>query len=112
MQDIRNGIWSVIKRFVLAALSTIGVFMLFGWILDKLEYTIYSRMVASSGQNVILVTGIVGTPLHEIAHWIGCKIFGFTIIDVDLFRPMSSYLKCIFYPVTYALQHIFECFPI
>ena len=89
MQDIRNGIWSVIKRFVLAALSTIGVFILFGWILDKLEYTIYSRMIASSGQNVILVTGIVGTPLHEIAHWIGCKIFGFTVIDVDLFRPVA-----------------------
>ncbi len=89
MKDLRHAIWEVIKRFFCAVLSTAGVFIAFGWILERLENIIHTRMMMSVGQDVILVTGVVGTPLHEIAHWIGCKIFGFTVIDVDLLRPVA-----------------------
>ena len=44
MKEIRNAVWEVIKRFFLALVSTIGVFIIFGLILDKLELIIYSRM--------------------------------------------------------------------
>ena len=90
MKEIRNAVWEVIKRFFLAIVSTIGVFIIFGLILDKLELIIYSRMGSTMGHGAILVTGIVGTPLHETAHWLGCKLFGFEVLDVELFRPIAS----------------------
>ncbi len=89
MDSVRNGIWEVIKRFILAVLSTLGVFIAFGLILDQLEMMIYSRMATKVGRDIVLVTGIVGTPLHETAHWLGCKIFGFKVLEVSLFRPIS-----------------------
>ena len=89
MKDLRHAVWEVIKRFLCAVTSTAGVFILFGWILEKLEAVINTRMTMSIGQDAVLVTAAVGTPLHEIAHWIGCKIFGFKVVDVDLLRPVA-----------------------
>ena len=102
MRDIRDGLWSIIKRYFYAVVSTIGVFVLFGLILDQLEAIIYTRMASATGHNMVLITGIVGTPLHEIAHWLGCKLFGFKVIDVDLFRPIASKTDGILGYVTYA----------
>ena len=102
MKDIRDGIWSVIKRYFFAVASTIGVFVLFGLVLDQLEAIIYTRMASATGRSMVLVTGIVGTPLHEIAHWLGCKLFGFKVIDVDLFRPVASRTDGILGYVMYA----------
>ncbi|MBP5185332.1 MAG: hypothetical protein J6113_09505 [Lachnospiraceae bacterium] len=89
MDSVRNGIWNVIIRFLLAVISTLGVFIVFGLILDQLEILIYSRMASKVGRDIILVTGVVGTPLHEASHWLGCKIFGFKVLEVSLFRPLT-----------------------
>lgn len=89
MKDLGKGAWEVTKRFLCAFLSTAGVFIIFGFILGKLETIIDTRLVMSAGMNAILITAIVGTPLHETAHWIGCKIFGFKVLDVDLLRPVA-----------------------
>jgi len=37
MKDLGRGAWEVTKRFICAFLSTAGVFIVFGFILGKLE---------------------------------------------------------------------------
>ena len=105
MKDLGHAVWEVLKRFFCAVLSTAGVFIALGWMLEKLETIIHTRMALSVGQDVILVTSVVGTPLHEIAHWIGCKIFGFKIIDVDLLRPVAYKRDGILGYVTYSTSY-------
>ena len=41
------------------------------------------------GFNGILFTGILGTPLHELSHYVMCLIFKHNIVRVELFRPSS-----------------------
>lgn len=89
MKTLRNAAWDIIKRFFVAAACTIGVFVVFGFILERLEIVVTSQMIKSMGSGAILFTAVVGTPFHEGAHWIGCKIFGFTVTDVELLRPVA-----------------------
>ncbi|MBQ6026497.1 MAG: hypothetical protein IJL20_12905 [Lachnospiraceae bacterium] len=37
MKDLSRGAWEVTKRFICAFISTAGVFIVFGFILGKLE---------------------------------------------------------------------------
>lgn len=38
----------------------------------------------------IVLTGLVGTPVHETGHYLGCRLFGLTVTEVSLFRPVAS----------------------
>ena len=89
MRTIRDASWEIAKRFFAAVISTVGVFILFGIVLERLEVIITSRMYQDIGGSAVLVTAVVGTPLHEIAHWLGCKLFGFNVIEVKLLRPIE-----------------------
>ena len=89
MKTIQKTINEIILRFLAAVLSTLGILFVFGWTLDNLERIIMTRMYRSIGQGAVLVTAAVGTPLHEIAHWLGCKLFGFKVIEVELLRPVA-----------------------
>lgn len=89
MKTIREGIFSVIKRFFVAILSTLGIVTLFGFVLEKLESLVNSRLYSSLGSGTVLFTAVVGTPLHETAHWLGCKLFGFKVHEVVLLRPKA-----------------------
>ena len=50
----------------------------------------------------VVFTGAVGTPVHEIGHWLGCKIFGFRVVDVALFRPFAGRYDGVLGYVTYS----------
>lgn len=89
MKSLWNGIFSVIRRFLVALLSTLGVATLFGFILEKMEAIVNSRLFETLGKGTVLFTAIIGTPLHETAHWLGCKLFGFKVLDVELLRPLK-----------------------
>lgn len=38
----------------------------------------------------IVLTGLVGTPVHEAGHYLGCRLFGLTVTEVSLFRPAAG----------------------
>lgn len=64
-----------------------GFFLVLGYIhshIHQLIYRYFSRVFGWAG---VLITGIIGTPIHEISHWITAKIFGHRIESVSLFRP-------------------------
>lgn len=89
MKDLGKGALEVLKRWFCAVISTIGVLVAFGLVLDRLRDIILNRMIHSAGPNIILVNGIVGVPVHEGSHWLGCKLFGFKVADVELLRPVA-----------------------
>lgn len=89
MKTLGEAIWSVFKRFTVAILSTLGILTLFGYILDRMEIVVNSKLYESLGRGTVLFTAIIGTPLHEIAHWLGCILFGFKVHNVELLRPIK-----------------------
>lgn len=89
LKDIFSGVLNVVKRFVLTLASTLGVIAVFGIILEKLETVINTKLYRSLGSFAVLFTAAIGTPLHETAHWLICKLFGFKIHDVELLRPVA-----------------------
>ena len=106
---------SVLKRTAAAFFSTLGVLILFGLLLDKLENTTHSFLYAVFGWGAIVFTGLVGTPVHELGHWLGCKLFGFHVSDVALFRPVAGQYDGILGYVQYSydagsLWHRLGCF--
>ena len=38
----------------------------------------------------VVVTGLVGTPVHEAGHYLGCRLFRLRVTEVSLFRPVAG----------------------
>ena len=91
-----------IKGLLALLASTLGVFVLFGFILGFLEGHINSKLCNSFGSGAVLITSIIGTPIHEISHWIGCLLFGFKVSDVKLLRPVAYKTDGVLGYVTYS----------
>lgn len=104
LKSVMRGLFSVIKRFFVALLSTLGVATLFGYILERMEALVNNGLYETLGGGTILFTAIIGTPIHEISHWLGCKIFGFQVIDVDLLRPVAYKQDGVLGYVQYAMD--------
>lgn len=45
------------------------------------------RLARRFGWNSVLVTGWLGTPIHELSHAIMCAIFQHDIVEMELFKP-------------------------
>ena len=73
---IGEGIRNTLLRLIVAVLSTLGVIILFGSIMEKLEGVVFEQMMTKFGTGAVLITAIVGTPIHELSHLVGCWLFG------------------------------------
>ncbi len=80
-----------VKQILLSTLIQIGIvfglFFILGFIhsiIYKLTIRFFSRVFGWTG---IIVTGVIGTPIHEISHWLMAKIFRHKIHSVSLFSP-------------------------
>jgi len=82
-----NILHSIIINTVTQLSILFGFFLVLGYIhshIHQLIYRYFSRVFGWAG---VLITGIIGTPIHEISHWITAKIFRHRIESVSLFRP-------------------------
>lgn len=78
------------KRLVSWFFMTFGIVVLWGFIIDWLKGRSLSNLHGKAGYFLWMFFSAVGTPLHEGAHWLGCKLFGFNVYDVVLFRPRGA----------------------
>ena len=76
---------SLKSSFFLTFLTT-GIFLLFGYIYSIIEKRNSKYLYCTFGNTGILLTGIIGTTIHEIGHLVMCFIFRHRITDFQLFN--------------------------
>ena len=79
----------IIDLFVKTGLETLyltGAIILVGLLLGFLENQSNRNFQRSLGRNAIMVTGVIGTPIHELSHALTALLFGHRITDIKLFQ--------------------------
>lgn len=71
--------------FLLQLLFTVGVIVLFGFLISLCNKAFYANF-GSWSRGVCYVTGFIGTPIHECSHALFCLIFGHRIEEMRLFQ--------------------------
>ena len=79
----------LITAFCLQLLSTVGVIALFGLVISLLRRA-FCAIATKNGPRILLLTGIVGTPIHELSHALMCLVFGHKISEIKLYQPNSQ----------------------
>ena len=69
------------------SLVWVGPFVAFTLMVHWLERFVFVRLAERFGWRVMLWTGWLGTPVHELSHILACKCFGHKIVDWALFEP-------------------------
>lgn len=64
--------------------------LIFGSMFSLVEKKNSSSIYMTLGMNGLIVTGLVGTIIHEFSHMICCIIFRHRITEFSLFRPVKS----------------------
>lgn len=67
--------------------AVLGFFMVVGFGLSVIQRFIQRQYYQSIGWLGILWTAWIGTPIHELSHWLVAKIFRHHIEYVSLFKP-------------------------
>ena len=67
----------------------IGVFAL-GFIFSKIEEKNAYYLGSGAGMKGLIATGVIGVPVHELSHYIACRVFMHNVERVELFRPKKG----------------------
>ena len=79
----------VMINFLLQIAFTVGLIFLFGWLISLCNKKFYSNF-GKFGRAACYVTGIIGTPVHELSHALFCVLFGHRITEIRLFQISSD----------------------
>lgn len=79
----------IFSKLALQLLFTVGVIVCAG-VLLALAKRFFLRSCGSAAYRVQIVTGVVGTPVHELSHALFCLIFGHRITEMKLFTPNAD----------------------
>lgn len=79
----------IITNFLYQLVFTVGVIVAFGLIIALCRKAFY-KIWGDKATKVLLATGIVGTPIHELSHALMCVIFGHKITEIKLYQPDSK----------------------
>ena len=74
------------KISIFLSLLTIGMFLFFGYIYSIIEKINFRYLISTFGSIGILLTGIIGTTVHELGHLIMCFIFNHKINSFQFFN--------------------------
>lgn len=80
----------IIKLSLINLSALIGTFIGFGLCFGFIEKLNNQFIFSAFGKVGIIITGAIGTVIHEISHLIMAILFGHKIVEVKLFKPFSS----------------------
>ncbi|HEY8389995.1 MAG TPA: hypothetical protein VIL26_03485 [Clostridia bacterium] len=78
----------IIFNFLYQIVFSIAVLVVFGLFLAYCRKS-FCRILGSRGVLILLITGFVGVPIHELSHAFMCLIFGHKIVGIKLYQPLS-----------------------
>lgn len=79
----------VVKLGVYLTIGIIGVFIVFGFLIDWLNKFSRKKLYRAFGVPALYVTSAIGTPVHEFGHYIMCKLFFHRVVRVKWFIPSA-----------------------
>ncbi len=68
---------------------TLGAVVICGLAVSLCRRLFVWMMGPGVGRSVVMVTSIIGTPVHELSHALMCVLFGHRITDMVLWQPRS-----------------------
>lgn len=68
----------------------LGVFILFGLAFNIIQKINIKLMVKNFGMKSVLLTGYIGTVIHELSHLLVALVFRHRITKCELFRPLQA----------------------
>ena len=74
----------------LTVIILFGIMMIMGCLMAQIEKWNNRYIQKAFGWGGIILTGCIGTILHELSHLIMCLIFRHKVKQVKLFRPIQS----------------------
>lgn len=80
----------IITSFLYQIIFIFGSIVIFGFLLDILNYKLFYRILYrtigyDAGVALRYITGIIGTPIHELSHALMAVIFGHKVTEIKLF---------------------------
>ena len=77
----------ILKTTLYQVFAIFGLFFVIGYILSKLQTATQKMYHTSIGWGGILWTAIIGTPVHELGHYVFCKLFRHRVLSISLYKP-------------------------
>lgn len=97
----------ILIAFLIQIGSTIGLIILFGFIINIVTKIFYSNF-GSKALTVCKATGVFGTPVHELSHALFCLLFGHTIVELKLYAPNDDHGTLGYVNHTYNPKNIYH----
>ncbi|MCR3761639.1 hypothetical protein [Clostridium felsineum] len=81
-----NPIVNLIIRTFIETIYLTGIIIVAGFILGFLRNNTIANLQRSFGMKAVMITALIGTPIHELSHALIAIIFGHRIVDIKLLQ--------------------------